>query len=232
MSNKSTSEVFRDLGCLFGDYSWAVGFELSHDDRQESAPCHWLKCRFIRADVTVRPLGTGDAALVEVVDRGRRADGVVRRVNRRAAWAERHRLGGAAVVLQGTEYRVAVDARTGGIGIAEVSAAIGDGTGAVASRWAVGDDRVLKRHRVTGVADAAAPVAGALLPEKVLLLTVSVPWVVDAAAVRSRRYCRRRCCCSRSPCRCCRCRRRCWLALLPEKVLLLTVTMPSRVVVV
>ena len=61
----------------------------------------WLL--FYSADVTVRPPGTGDAALVEVIDRSRRADGVVPRVNRGAAWAKRHRMGGAAVVLQGTE---------------------------------------------------------------------------------------------------------------------------------
>ena len=69
------------------------------------------------------------------------------------------------------------------------------------------------------------PPSTALLPEKVLLLTVSVPLaVVDAAAVLER-YCRRRCCCSRSACRSCRCRRR-QVALLPEKVLLLTVSVP------
>ena len=112
------TEVFRDLGCLFGDYSWVIDFELSHNDRQESAPRHWLKCRFKRADVTVRPLGTGDAALVEVVDRWRRADGIVRRVNGRAGWAERDRLSRPAVILQGTEYGVSVDPRTGRIGIA------------------------------------------------------------------------------------------------------------------
>ena len=173
--------------------------------------------------------------------------------------------------------RVAVDAGTGGIGIAEVPAAIGDGAGAVASRWAVGDDRVLQRHRAAAVVDAAAAEIGAiagegavahgqraavvdaaarryaLLPEKVLLLTVSAPLQLTMPPPY-RRYCRRRCCCSRSACRhrCCRCRRRrigaiagegavahgqlCrqslsmppprMSALLPEKVLLLTVSVP------
>ena len=42
-----------------------------------------MRRHFIRADVAVRALGSGDAALVEVVDRRRGADGVVRRVNAR-----------------------------------------------------------------------------------------------------------------------------------------------------
>ena len=58
---------------------------------------------FYGADVTVRSLRTSDAALVEVVDWGRCTGGVDPCVDRCAAWAERHRLGGAAVVLQGAE---------------------------------------------------------------------------------------------------------------------------------
>ena len=55
----------------------------------------------------------------------------IRRVDSGAAWQERHRPGGPAVILQRTELGVAVDAGAGGIGIAEVPAAIGDGAGAV-----------------------------------------------------------------------------------------------------
>ena len=91
-----------------------------------------MKYRFIRADVAVRALGAGDAALVAVVDRS--APRRWRRSPRRSprCLAERHRLGGTAVILQGTELGVAVDAGTGGIGVAEVPAAVGDGAGAVA----------------------------------------------------------------------------------------------------
>ena len=86
-------------------------------------------------------------------------------VNRRAAWAERHRMGRAAVILQRTEHGVAVDAGTGGVGIAEVPAAVGDGAVAVASRWAVGDDRVLQRHRASFVLMPPPPTGGAVAGE-------------------------------------------------------------------
>ena len=66
-------------------------------------PCFPVWLLFYGSNVTARAPGTGNAALVEVVDRGRRTDSVVRCVKRRAAWAERHRLGGTAVVLQGPE---------------------------------------------------------------------------------------------------------------------------------
>ena len=53
------------------------------------------------------------------------------------------------------------------IGIAEVPATVGDGTIAVASRWAVGDDGVLKHHRaVRGVViDTAAQEGRAIAGE-------------------------------------------------------------------
>ena len=54
---------------------------------------------FKRADVAVRALGAGDAALVEVVDRRGVTGSIVRRVKRGAACAERHRLSEAAVIL-------------------------------------------------------------------------------------------------------------------------------------
>ncbi len=101
------------------------------------------------------------------------------------------------------------------------------------------------------------------LPERVLLVTVSVlSAVVDAAAVavgrvagegavRSRlpcrwpscgcrrrcrscpSCCRRACCWSRSACcrTCCRCRRRCRRPMLPERVLLVTVSCAAQSVV-
>ena len=144
-----------------------------------------------------------------------------------------HCLGRAAVILQGTEHGVAIDAGTGRIGIAEVPAAIGDGAGAVSTRRAVGDDCVLVsaccrhvdatsalsehycRKRCCCLGSACRrrfsmpPPKEALLPEKVLLLTVSVLRLKMPPPSR-RRYCRRRCCCSRSSCRSrCRCRRRC-----------------------
>ena len=126
--------------------------------------------------------GTGDAALVEVVDRGRCADCVVPRVNRGAACAQRHRMGGAAIILQGTELGVSIDARAGGIGIAEIPAAIGDGAGAVVSRWAVGDNRVLQRDRPSKLL-MPPPETVPLLPENVLLLTVSLLRLGCPAAV-------------------------------------------------
>ncbi len=98
-------------------------------------------------------------------------------------------------------------------------------------RGAIAGEGAVAHGQRAAVGDAAAVVA-ALLPEKVLLLTVSVPSLSDAAAVW-KRYCRRRCCCSRSPCRraLSECRRQpcddaARSALLPEKVLLLTVSVP------
>ncbi|MCB0232442.1 MAG: hypothetical protein KDH90_25530 [Anaerolineae bacterium] len=53
---------------------------------------------FHGADVAVRALRTRDAALVEVVDRIRGADGVDPSVDGRAALAQRHGPGKATVV--------------------------------------------------------------------------------------------------------------------------------------
>ena len=65
-------------------------------------------------------------------------------------------------------------ARTSRIGIAEV-AAIGDGAVAVPSPRAVGDDRIPEYHRAERVLYIPPPESQALLLEKVLLLTVTVP---------------------------------------------------------
>ena len=72
--------------------------------------------------------------------------------------------------------------------------------GAIATGGAVGDDSVAEHGRSVAVADAAAAEV-ALLPEKVLLVTVSVPPVLTMPPPAL-------------------------LALLPEKVLLVTVSVP------
>ena len=73
-----------------------------------------------------------------------------------------------------------------------------------------GEGAVRHRHRARFVVDAAAAVV-ALLPERVLFVTVSVPTMLSMPPPRCQtRYCRRGCCSSPSACRRkrCRCRRR------------------------
>ena len=152
--------------------SWPAGCALSHDLGQENA---WIG-QSVASNAPMSQCGPWGRAMPRwswLLTGAAAQMASFRRVDRRAAWEKRHRLGGTAVVLQRTELGIAVDAGAGGIGIAEVPAAIGDGAGAVATRRAVGDDRVLQASRVPSL--QMPPPWAALLPEKVLLLTVTVP---------------------------------------------------------
>ena len=171
---------------------------------------------------------------------------------RGAAWPERHRLGGTAVILQGAELGIAVDAGTGGIGIAEVPAAVGDGAGAVATRRAVGDDRVLQASpcRCMPSCRCRRRLAGAIAGEGAVAHGQRAA-VVDAAAVVYGAIAGEGAVAHGQRAAGCRCRRRPYagaiagegavahgqraavvdaaaaaLALLSEKVLLLTVSVP------
>ena len=64
-------------------------------------PCFPVWLLFYGADVTVRPPGTDNAALVEVVDRGRRTDCVVSCVERGAVWTKSHRMGRPPLFCKG-----------------------------------------------------------------------------------------------------------------------------------
>lgn len=131
-------------------------------------------------------LRTGDAALVESADWRGSAGSVIGRVDRRAADAKRHRIGGTTVILQDAEPGIVVNAGTGRIRIAQVSTAIDDEPSevvAICSRWAVGKDSVLERRDATVANQSAAIVSGAVTGEGAIAHAQQAAVVDDAAAV-------------------------------------------------
>ena len=102
----------------------------------------------VGADIARPPLGPPDAALIGC---GTAAVSGGNRVDRRAARPDRHRGGGASVVLQRAELGVTAATGAGLVAVAQVAAAVRDrGAGAPGAvrAEARGDDRVLQLHVV------------------------------------------------------------------------------------
>jgi len=107
-------------------------------------------------------LQTRRAALVQVVDRAGGASCIIARINRRRASQQSHRLSGAAVICERTEFGIAAqEGRTGTRAIHhKVSDVCADRTGidTISTHWRIGDDRIgiiqCARHVIDTAADA------------------------------------------------------------------------------
>ena len=123
--------------------------------------------RFIGAGVAnsdtiaIAVTGAGDATLIELVYRRRRAGAFIAGVNRHAARAESHRLCGTAIVGEGLQ----IDLRGGCHGCATASSVVGQIVAvrgergiviAISTQRAVGDNGVLERRGADVVDDTAA----------------------------------------------------------------------------
>jgi hypothetical protein len=135
-----TTQAELDRDRLPGFYSVECR-QVIHRGEEAAEGIGELQLDFEGADVTVGPLGASDAALI-----GGGADAIFCGIDGGAASHQRHRLGGTAVVLQGTQVRIAAQRR----GAAEdavldqVVDVRGHGPEVVAipTTWAVRDNRI------------------------------------------------------------------------------------------
>ena len=109
---------------------------------------------------------------------GRRGEGGVAGVDRRAAGEQGHGLGRPAVVPQGAELRVAGEGPgQPATAVLDQVVAAGDGTGSdvgdITARGAAGHDGVVQCRRAA-VVDAAAGWRVAELPDRVELVSVTI----------------------------------------------------------
>ena len=144
------------------------------------------------------------------------ANGRVAGVDRRAAGEQGHGLGRPAVVGQGAELQVG-DGGDDDVAVDAVAQAAG----------AAGADQIVALAALTGSPTRSLGVtrSDSVLPPTMVLFSVAVPTVVDAAAARGP-SCPTGWSWSASPCRSCRCRRR-TRAELPDRVELVSVNVPK-----